>query len=196
MIFQISIFALITCFYIAYFTKQILLRKKGIHTNRLAKGRKPPKTAAIETALLAATYGIAAIQYASVFFSRFMLPLSFPDSVRWIGIALTGGGVIFFVLAITSMRDSWRAGVDETQKTSIVTRGIYKVSRNPAFVGFDLLYMGSALALPNMISILSAFIGILLLHFQILEEETYLPRAFGDEYLKYKSSTPRYFLFF
>ena len=142
MIFQISIFALITCFYIAYFTKQIFLRKKGIHTNRLAKGRKPPKTAAIETALLAATYGIAAIQYASVFFSRFMLSLSFPVSVRWIGIALTGGGVIFFVLAITSMRDSWRAGVDETQKTSIVTRGIYKVSRNPAFVGFDLLYDG------------------------------------------------------
>lgn len=122
MIFQISIFALITCFYIAYFVKQILLRKKGIHTNRLAKGRKPPKTAAIETALLAATYGIAAIQYVSVFFSRFMLSLSFPVSIRWTGIVITGGGVIFFVLAITSMRDSWRAGVDETQKTSIVTR--------------------------------------------------------------------------
>jgi protein-S-isoprenylcysteine O-methyltransferase Ste14 len=196
MIFQISIFTLITCFYMAYFTKQIFLRKKGIHTNRLAKGRKPPKTAALETALLAATYGIAAIQYASVFFSRFMRSFTLPVSIRWIGIAFTGAGVIFFVLAITSMRDSWRAGVDETQKTSIVTRGIYKFSRNPAFVGFDLLYIGSALALPNMISIFSAFIGILLLHFQILEEEKYLPRAFGDEYLQYKSRTPRYFLFF
>ncbi|MDR0925215.1 MAG: isoprenylcysteine carboxylmethyltransferase family protein [Hungatella sp.] len=196
MIFQISIFALITCFYIAYFVKQILLRKKGIHTNRLAKGLKPPKTAAIETTLLAATYGIAVIQYVSVFFSRFMLSLSFSVSIRWTGIVITGGGVIFFVLAITSMRDSWRAGVDETQKTSIVTRGIYKVSRNPAFVGFDMLYIGSALSLPNVIMIAAAIIGILLLHFQILEEEKYLPRAFGDEYLRYKSSTPRYFLFF
>lgn len=196
MIFQISIFVLITCFYIGYFMKQILLRKKGIHTNRLAKGRKPPKTAAIETALLAATCGIAVIQYASVFFSRFMLTLSFPATVRWAGIAVTGGGVIFFVLAITSMGASWRAGVDETQKTAIVTRGIYKVSRNPAFAGFDMLYIGSALALPNAILLVAAVIGILLLHFQILEEEKYLPRAFGDEYLRYRSRTPRYFLFF
>jgi protein-S-isoprenylcysteine O-methyltransferase Ste14 len=195
-IFQISVFGLITCFYIGYFMKQILLRKKGIHTNRLAKGRKPPKTAAIETALLTATYSIAVIQYASVFFSRFILTLKFPASIRWVGIALTGGGVIFFILAITSMRDSWRAGVDESQKTAIVTSGIYSISRNPAFVGFDMLYLGSALALPNVLLLVAAVIGILLLHLQILEEETYLPHAFGEEYLQYKSRTPRYFLFF
>lgn len=196
MIFQISIFASITCFYAAYFIKQILLKKKGIRTNRLAKGRKPPKTAAIETALLTATYSIAALQYASVFFSTFMIPLSFPVSVQWAGIVLTGVGVLFFVLAITSMRDSWRAGVDETQKTAIVTKGIYKFSRNPAFAGFDMLYIGSALALPNVILLIAAVMGSLLLHFQILEEEKYLPRAFGQEYLQYRSTTPRYFLFF
>ncbi|MDR1772818.1 MAG: isoprenylcysteine carboxylmethyltransferase family protein [Hungatella sp.] len=196
MIFQISTFALITIFYIVYFIKQILLRKKGIRTNRLAKGLKPQKTAAVETALLSATYSIAAIQYASIFFSHYMLSPTFPTGVRWLGTAFTLGGVIFFVLAITSMRDSWRAGVDETQKTSIVTRGIYKVSRNPAFVGFDMLYIGSAISLSGVIMIAAALIGILLLHFQILEEEKYLPRAFGDEYLRYKNSTPRYLLFF
>ena len=196
MIYPIGVCLLITCFYTGYFMKQILLRKKGIHTNRLAKGRKPSKTTAVETALLAATYGIAVIQYASVFFSRFLLTLSFPVCVRRIGIALTGGGVIFFILAILSMRDSWRAGVDETQKTSIVTGGIYKVSRNPAFVGFDMLYLGTALALPNLILLVASVIGILLLHFQILEEEKYLPQAFGDEYWQYRNRTPRYFLFF
>lgn len=196
MIFQIGILGLITCFYIIYFVKQILLRKKGIHSNRLVKGHKPAKTVAVETALLVATYSIGAIQYASVFFSRFMLSLSFPVAVRWGGIVLTGIGVLFFLLAITSMGNSWRAGVDESQTTSIVTKGIYKVSRNPAFAGFDLLYIGSGLALPNVMIIAAAMIGIVVLHLQILEEEKYLPLAFGSDYVEYRSKTPRYFLFF
>ena len=40
------------------------------------------------------------------------------------------------------MRDFWRAGIPETDKTELVTEGIYQISRNPAFLGFDLLYIG------------------------------------------------------
>ncbi len=36
----------------------------------------------------------------------------------------------------------WRAGVSEKEKTELVTAGIYRWSRNPAFLGFDLLYIG------------------------------------------------------
>lgn len=48
------------------------------------------------------------------------------------------------------MRDSWRAGIDRTQKTKIINTGIYRYSRNPAFVGFDLLYIGMRLAFSNI----------------------------------------------
>ena len=40
------------------------------------------------------------------------------------------------------MRDFWRAGISETDKTELVTEGIYQISRNPAFLGFDVLYFG------------------------------------------------------
>ena len=40
------------------------------------------------------------------------------------------------------MRDSWRAGISETDKTELVTEGIYQISRNPAFLRFDLLHIG------------------------------------------------------
>ena len=40
------------------------------------------------------------------------------------------------------MRDSWRAGISETYKTELVTEGIYQISRNPVFLGFELLYIG------------------------------------------------------
>jgi protein-S-isoprenylcysteine O-methyltransferase Ste14 len=196
MIMRYLLFILITTFYIAYFAKQILLRKKGIVTNRLAKGSKPKKTAIIETGLLLITYGMAVFQYAGFFLERYLLPLKLPTSLRWLGIVLAGLGVLFFILAITTMRDSWRAGIDESQKTSMVTRGVYSLSRNPAFVGFDLLYIGSALAMPGVVIAVMAAAGVLFMHLQILEEEAYLPRIFGDEYVEYKKKTPRYLLFF
>lgn len=40
------------------------------------------------------------------------------------------------------MKDSWRAGIAENDKTEIVTSGIYQISRNPAFLGFDCVYIG------------------------------------------------------
>lgn len=196
MIMRYLLFILITTFYIAYFAKQILLRKKGIVTNRLAKGSKPKKTAIIETGLLLITYGMAVFQYAGFFLERYLLPLKLPTALRWLGIILAGLGVLFFILAITTIRDSWRAGIDESQKTSMVTRGVYSISRNPAFVGFDLLYIGSALAMPGVVIAVMAAAGVLFMHLQILEEEAYLPRIFGDEYVEYKKKTPRYFLFF
>lgn len=195
MLFSVCSLALITCFYGAYFYKQIQLRKKGIVTNRLAKGSKPKRTTIIETALLFATYGTAVIQYVSVFFSAYLLPFSLPAAARVVGLAVAASGVAFFVLAIVTMQDNWRAGVDEGQETSIVTKGIYKYSRNPAFVGFDLLYIGIAVALPNVLNIVAAIIAVVLLHFQILEEEKYLPQVFGNEYALYRKSTPRYLLF-
>lgn len=31
----------------------------------------------------------------------------------------------------------------KTDKTELITNGIYQISRNPAFLGFDLLYLRS-----------------------------------------------------
>jgi len=196
MSFQVATFLMISCFYFAYFYKQFRLRKKGIRTNRLAKGSKPNRTAIIESFLLAATYVTAVIQYASVFWPAYMLPLPSSLPVRIAGLILNGFGVTCFIAAVFVMRDSWRAGIDEEQKTAIVTKGIYKYSRNPAFLGFDLLYIGTFLAVPNVIMLAAAIIAICLLHLQILEEEKFLPSFFGDDYKRYKQNTPRYLLFF
>lgn len=39
------------------------------------------------------------------------------------------------------MKDSWRAGISETNKTALVTEDIYQISRNPVFLGFELRYI-------------------------------------------------------
>lgn len=193
---RIAGFILITCFYFAYFYKQVSLRKQGVHSNRLGKGDKPDYTVRIEKALLVSTYTTAVLQYVSIFFSTLMIPLVFPSPIRMIGIILTACGVVIFFLAITTMRGNWRAGVDGAQETKIVQKGIYKLSRNPAFVGFDLLYIGSALSFSNGIITVAVLCSIILLHLQILEEEKYLLYVFGKTYKQYKERTPRYFSFF
>ena len=43
------------------------------------------------------------------------------------------------------MKDSWRAGVSYEEKTDLITSGIYQISCNPAFLGFDLVYVGIVL---------------------------------------------------
>ncbi len=61
--------------------------------------------------------------------------------IRVIGAVMSVAGTIVFIIAVQAMRDSWRAGVSKTDKTELVTNGIYQISRNPAFLGFDLLYI-------------------------------------------------------
>ena len=121
--------------------------------------------------------------------------IEFLPAIRIIGIIVVFCGVVFFLLAIVTMRDNWRAGVDKTQKTNIVSNGIYKYSRNPAFVGFDFLYIGTMLTFPNVVMVTFTIIAIVLLHMQILEEEKHLSTEFGQNYVEYKIKTARYILF-
>ena len=179
-------------FFLTYVIKQILLKKKGIEGARLAKGNKPRRTYQIERALLIATYTMAVIQYASILLENKLDMLIRLQAVRMAGIGIAFIGVCFFLSAVFIMKDSWRAGVEEDQDTKIVRKGIYRISRNPAFVGFDLLYFGTALSFSNIICIIAAILMILLFHMQILEEEKLLPQIFGPEYLEYKKGTRRY----
>jgi protein-S-isoprenylcysteine O-methyltransferase Ste14 len=195
MVFNIAAVFCMTLFYLAYFYKQFRLAQQGIRTNRLAKGQKPARTKRVETTLVAATYIMAVIQYASAGLSGYLGGFSLPKDVRSTGVFLMVIGVAFFIAALITMRDNWRAGVEENQQTAMVVQGVYRISRNPAFVGFDLLYLGSALAMPNIVICLAAVCCILTLHQQIMEEEKLLPSLFGPAYLDYKKHTPRYILF-
>lgn len=184
---------IILAFYGSYFGKVFMQGKRGIKTDRMGKGSKPKKTFVVETILKSITVLTAGIQFISIVFIKNFPILIQNNLIRYIGLVIALLGVVVFITAMVTMRDSWRAGVDDTQKTKIINTGIYKYSRNPAFVGFDLLYIGIAIAFSNIFNLIFACSSILLLHFQILEEEKFLPTVFGKEYLDYKKKTRRYF---
>jgi protein-S-isoprenylcysteine O-methyltransferase Ste14 len=183
----------LVAFYGSYFAKAFMQGKNGIKTDRMGRGSKPKKTFINEFILKSTTFLTAGIQLISIIFIE-SLPIFIQNElIRDIGFAISSLGVVIFITAMGTMRDSWRAGIDNTQKTKIVKTGIYKYSRNPAFVGFDLFYIGMALAFSNVLNIVFVCASILMLHLQILEEEKFLPIVFGEEYLDYKEKTGRYF---
>lgn len=105
-----------------------------------------------------------------------------------------GQGKAGFVKYIElTMKDNWRAGVPETDKTELVTTGIYSISRNPAFFGFDLVYTGILYMFFNWILLVVSIFTMIMFHLQIVNvEEDFLIAAFGDGYLNYRKKVNRY----
>lgn len=178
---------IVLVFYSAYFVKAVLLARQGIKVNFLGDGEKPKKTARFEGVLRAATGIGGVLQFVLPFFAE---PGPLVLSVLGLGIAGLGAG--FFILAVRTMQTNWRVGFSEEQETELVTTGIYQYSRNPAFVGFDCLYVGLAMVFPTILTILLALGALVLFHLQINLEEDYLVGEFGESYRSYQQRVRKY----
>lgn len=128
--YQISALALLTVYYVAYLTKLFGQRSKGIKTVQLGKGEKSRRTVIVENILQITSCVAIVAEGVSIIFNS---GSGLPSLLRIAGIFCTGCGTIIFILAMVTMRDSWRAGIPTTDETKLVTKGIYRISRNPAF---------------------------------------------------------------
>lgn len=188
MIFQIIAILILAIFYTFYFAKIITQKRQSIKTNQMGIGNKSKKVLLIERIMSIATILTFIVGVCSIFLVKKYLV----TELRILGIAIGAIAVVFFALATITMKTSWRVGIPE-EKTSLITGGIYKWSRNPAFVGFDLLYLSICLMFFNApLMVVSAW-AALMLHLQILQEEEHMHRMFGAEYDEYKKRTMRYF---
>lgn len=192
---KIIAFALLGIFYAAYFGKKIAQKKQGIQTNQIGVGSKPKRVLRIERLMGAATLLVVPIEVLSIaVFPQWTLLSCLYDcpTLQWAGLIIAALGVAFFITAIRTMADSWRAGIPEKDRTQLVQTGIYRISRNPAFVGFDLVYIGLLIAFPNLLHAIFALFPMIMLHLQILQEEPYCRATFGAEYEAYCKNVRRY----
>ncbi|MBR2366031.1 MAG: isoprenylcysteine carboxylmethyltransferase family protein [Oscillospiraceae bacterium] len=187
MIYKIFALLIMILFYSIYFGKMIIQKRQGIKTRQLGKG-KNQHVRAVEILLSIATLVIVPIQLISIILDLTILN----DNIRFIGFLVGILGDILFLISIITMKNSWRAGIPSEDNTEFVSNGIYKISRNPAFVGFDLMYIGICLLYCNVLTIIFSLFAIVMLHFQILQEEKYLEKTFGEKYITYKYKVFRY----
>lgn len=109
------------------------------------------------------------------------------------GLALVGGivclcGVISFRRAKTTVNP-----MKPDAASSLVVVGIYKVSRNPMYLGFLLILLGLAAYLSNGPALVPVVAFVLYIdRYQIRPEERALDARFGQEYAGYKEKVRRW----
>ncbi len=188
MLFQMIAVIIMLAFYGCYFFKMLSQRKKNIKTDLLGKG-KPGFVKFIEITLKFITYTLPVGEIVAIVMNDNPAHIS----LKIIGAALGVLGVVIFILSVIQMKDSWRAGVPERAETELITSGIYRYSRNPAFLGFDLVYLGILYMFFNWWLCFLTAAGAVMLHMQIVNvEEPFMLDAFGDDYLNYRKKVCRY----
>ena len=122
-------------------------------------------------------------------------PLDALDSagVRATGVALFLAGLIATLYAQIAMGESWRVGVDEQERTALVTSGPFAIVRNPIFAAFLPATLGLALLVPNVVALVGLAALWVALEIQVrLVEEPYLLRQHGDAYRNYAARVGRF----
>ena len=174
-------------FYGIYFVKMLAQKRRGIRTLQIRQ-RKEKSIQTVELLMSIATLGVVIAQLVSILFGWSCLP----TNARFTGFCTGMLGDLIFLLSVLCMKDSWRAGIPDQEHTELVTSGIYRFSRNPAFLGFDFMSVGVMLMYCNLLTVPLTVFAIVMLHLQILQEERYLDETFGEAYREYKRHTFRY----
>lgn len=175
-------------FYLCYFMKMIQQRKQGIQTDHMGKGKQGIEKK-IEIMMKTATILTFIVEIISIYFNTTM----FPMVIRIVGILLGMMGDIIFIISVLTMKESWRAGVSYEEKTDLITDDIYQISRNPAFLGFDLVYIGMCFMFFNHVLVVISLLAIIMFHLQIkYVEEPFLKQEFKEQYLQYYQQVNRY----
>jgi protein-S-isoprenylcysteine O-methyltransferase Ste14 len=122
----------------------------------------------------------------------YLLPFQFPNHWFFIfGVVIVHAALIFITIAQYQMGINWRIGIDELNKTTLITSGIFKISRNPIFLGMIVSVWGLFLLIPNVLSLFIAIFTYILIQIQVRLEEVYLQNVHGNEYKLYQNKTPR-----
>lgn len=125
---------------------------------------------------------------------NYLMEIELPSAqiVDIVGYSLITVGFIFGVLALISMKQSWRVGIKHDQKTQLITKGIYRVSRNPYFFSYIILILGFIFVFASILVMLLYIWLTVTFHRMIIEEEHHLETMHGQQYLNYKKNVNRY----
>jgi len=194
----IDIFVIISLavFYLLFIGRTALLYRKGIKVFVIGTSTKKLFDIILENILMPVLLlwsifvVITALQIdLPMIISRLWIEIVW---VKYVGITFCYMGLIVFLWSLISFGQAWRIGIDENNANELITSGIFRYSRNPIFLFMDLYFTGIMLVYPNIVFIIITIGTIIGIHLQILREEKFLLKKFGEKYIEYKSKTRRY----
>ena len=111
----------------------------------------------------------------------------------WAGLLVTAAGFMTAVAAQNRMGASWRIGVDQSERTELVTSGVFEHVRNPIFTAMIVAQVGTGLMAPTWLAVLGVVLLLIGIELQVrLVEEPYLTRVHGPGYRAYAARAGRF----
>ncbi len=128
--------------------------------------------------------------------AHYTFPYFLSPAMRWglvaiyalLGTAFSLGGVLAFRRSKTTIHP-----MHPENSSTLVTYGIYRVTRNPMYCGMAALLLAWAATLQSPLSVFVVAVFVLYItQFQIKPEERALEKLFGDEFRRYASQVRRW----
>lgn len=114
-------------------------------------------------------------------------------AIQVAGTALAIAGVAATLAAQTSMGASWRIGVQDDERTDLVTGGAFALARNPIFTAMIATAAGLAAMVPNAIALFGLVLTVAAIQMQVrVVEEPYLLHTHRDAYTAYATRVGRF----
>jgi protein-S-isoprenylcysteine O-methyltransferase Ste14 len=169
-------------------TRVSLMKRKGIKAVRFGKIDKkdfliPPFALFYFYIVFAAPFGLPAVSKQEFWHSGI---------ISWLGVLLCMAGLSLLLLSLVSFGKSFRVGIDTDHSEKLVTTGVFAFSRNPIYVAFGSVLFGQFLIFPNWILLVFPGAAVWLFHRQVLREEEFLKKRYGNEYSEYCGRVRRY----
>jgi len=139
--------------------------------------------------------------YVVIFLAALFLQNKFPiNAILFRGQGFKILGIIFIFIALFFLIKSLRQFIQSKNTvvtmlpaSSLQTAGIYRITRNPMYLGLAIVYLGLSCLIGNWWNfILFPFLLLLVQQYIIRKEEKYLDRRFGKEYAAYKHKVRRW----
>ena len=120
---------------------------------------------------------------ASAFYS-FFLPLKPGTAWLYIGLFVYLFGMIFTIVAGINLVN--------TPLDRPATKGLYRISRNPIYLGTNLIFIGIGIACASWLFLLLIAVFIIQQHILVGAEERWCLEKYGDAYREYMDRTPKW----
>jgi len=135
------------------------------------------------------------IAMVAMIFLNFLLPLAIAIQSPWnlLGMIPVALGVYISVVAEKSFRDARTTVTPFAESSVLVTNGLYRISRNPMYLGFILILIGIAIMMRSLtpFAIIPVFLVAIEKRFVAIEERM-LAEKFGMQYTDYTRKTRRW----
>jgi len=125
---------------------------------------------------------------------EYLVPIEYLEIslVQNSGIVIMLVGCIIGIISQFQMGDSWRIGINKNESTNLVTKGFYKYSRNPIYLGLMISFIGFFFIAPNAISLCCMVVSYPALDTKIRLEEQYLSKIHGKNFDTYRNNVNRW----